>query len=251
MYTDIIVLGWFRTAPDLGFYSAAQKPIQFLGALPAILAASLLPAMSRLVSLDPKKFKSIMEQSMAVTMGLALPFAVGGLLMGNQLMILLYGPSYNQAIPVFWILVISLLGTFPSAIIQNAILADNLQRKLLPPVIFGAIANLALNLYFTPRLGALGAAISTLIAQLATQGILYYEMQIRFHFQLLFHIRKIILATVVMGLAIIGLKSLGANFWISLSTAVVVYLSLLVLTKETLFEKLKSILAEKTPEPIA
>lgn len=251
MYTDIIMLGWLRTAQDLGWYSAAQKPVQLLAIIPTILAVSLLPAMSRLLHRDPEKFRSVTEQAMAITVGLALPLAVGGLLMGNQLIALLYGPSYAQAGPIFSVLVIYLVSAFPAAIIYNAVLADNLQKKFLPPIVLGAVANIALNLWLIPRLGGLGAASATAISQIVAQVILYHMAQAVFRFQLLTNIKKIILATTVMGLVIFGLQRLGISFWISLPAAIVVYFGSLVVTRETLLEKLKSILAERETGPSA
>jgi len=245
MYTDAIMLGWLRTAEDLGLYAAAQRPVQLLAIVPTVIAASLLPVMSRLLHKDKAKFRSITDQAMALTMALALPIAVGGWLMGDQLIDLLYGTSYAQAEQIFSILVIYLLSAFPAAIIFNAILASDRQQQMLPPVIMGAVANLILNWWLIPRWGGLGAAMATAVSQIFAQVVLYYQMQAIFHFRLITNILKVMLATVLMGLVIWGLQKLGAGFWLSLLGAVVTYVGFLMVTKETLWEKLKAILSEQ------
>lgn len=246
MYSDILMLSWMRTAPELGFYSAAQKPVQLLSALPFVVAASFFPVMARLADTNKVRFRLVMEQALTMVMSLALPFIIGGILLGDQLTTLLYGHNYAASIPVFQILMVSLIVTFPSAIINHAILAYDIQGKFVGPVIGGAFINIALNYLLIPRWGIIGAASATLLAQLISQGFIYYQLRARLGFQLLVHIKKIMIATLGMGFAIIGLRELGVNFWLSFISAVVAYLSLLILLKEPLIDKLRSILIQPT-----
>lgn len=250
-YWNTLMLGWLSTPHELGLYAAAQKPVQFLEVLPAIFAGSMLPALSRLVDHDANKFRSIMGQSLAITVGIALPLAVGGILMGDQVITLMYGQNYSLASPVFIALIIAVVSSFPFAIIQSAILAGNLQKQLLRPIALGTIINLALNFWLIPRLGALGAGLTTLAVQVVVYSLLYYQIQQRFGFRLFSYLKKIIPATLIMGLVIIGLQRLGVSFWLSFPAAIVVYFATLVIAKETLFEKLKTILTEKDAGTVA
>ena len=231
-YWNTLMLGWLSTPHELGLYAAAQKPVQFLEVLPAIFAGSMLPALSRLVDHDANKFRSIMGQSLAITMGIALPLVVGGILMGDRVITLMYGQNYSLAGPIFVVLIIAVVSSFPFAIIQSAILAGNLQKQLLRPIALGTIINLTLNFWLIPHLGALGAGLTTMVVQVVVYSLLYYQIQQRFGFQLLSHLKKIIPATIIMGLVIIGLQRLGVSFGISFLVAIAVYLGVLIVAKD-------------------
>ncbi|MBM4388622.1 MAG: oligosaccharide flippase family protein, partial [Deltaproteobacteria bacterium] len=83
---DVIMLGWFRSAEEIGFYSAGQKVIQVLYTVPAIIASSLLPLSSRLVELrDEAKLRLLAEKGLTLVLTLALPLAIGGAILAESI----------------------------------------------------------------------------------------------------------------------------------------------------------------------
>lgn len=240
-YTSILILGWMCTALELGFYSAAQKPIQLLIVLSIIIATSTLPALSRWAVKEANKFKLLLEQSLSMVMLLAIPLTIGGIVLGDQVIILLYGTDYTSAIIIFRLLALSFLAIFPFTIISNAIFAADMQRKFIPHMTLGAIINVILNIYLIPKLGALGAAIATIISQFITYGWVYYVLRIQLSLVVAPSIYKIAIAAIIMGIAIWGLKQLGTNLLLMTALATVIYFGLLLIFKEPLLEKLRSI----------
>src|SRR3989344_4029337 len=122
--TDLIMLGWWRSAEEIGFYSAAQKIIQVLYTLPAIIASSIFPTISRFVGQNKhEETKSLTERSITSILMIAVPLALGGVILGKSIITFLYGQEYLPAAPAFQILIITTLIFFPASLITNLVLA--------------------------------------------------------------------------------------------------------------------------------
>ncbi|OGB74173.1 hypothetical protein A2V68_00100 [candidate division Kazan bacterium RBG_13_50_9] len=248
LYTDTLMLGWMGTAQDLGLYTAAQKPLQFLVVIPTLVGASILPALSRLVNKNQPNFKALLEQALAIVMLIALPIATTGIILSSDIIALLYGADYASSVLVFRVFMLSLLVTFPGTIVGQAVIALGEQQKFLKYIVLGALTNVALNAYLIPLWGIFGAATATFLAQLAAQGIIYYQIRSRVGFMLLPKIGRIIGATAIIGIILIGLQQLGINIIVSLGIAALIYLPLLIIMRDPSISALKSILLPKRAE---
>jgi O-antigen/teichoic acid export membrane protein len=240
-FTDILMLGWLRTAQDVGWYAAAQRPIQLLLALPLIIATSILPTLSRLALTDLQQFRQLLERGLALTMMLAMPLAGGTWLLSPQIVALFYGSAYAPTADVFKILALGFLITFPWLIIGNALFAQNLQRSFLPHLAVGAILNILLNWYTIPRWGATGSAVATVIAQIVSYGWVWIIMRRRDRFTLLPQTWRMLVATMVMMGAILIMQSQQVSIYWVVAGAVATYGLLLTLMSEPLIRQLRQI----------
>lgn len=231
--TDMLMLGWMRTAPELGFYSAAQKPILLIYLIPLILTSSLFPALSRL-SEQKEKTRVILEKSLTALFLIALPMTAGGFILGTDIIKLLYGSGYLEAANTFKILIFSFILTFPSALIGNAILALDQQKKIIGYFALGAISNVIFNLALIPPYGIAGAAVATLIAQLLSSGGAWWTMKKISYFKILPRLPKIILAAILMTFGTFALKLAGVNLLINISLSTILYFGALYYLKEEL-----------------
>ena len=241
MYTDIIMLGWLTTATEVGFYSAAQRPIQLLLALPAVISASILPSLSRFANQNQEKFKQVMEQALAITMLIAFPLMAGGMALAQQLIPLVYGTDYIGAIAPFQLLAASILITFPTLLIYHAIIANNLQKKFILQMATGAIMNIALNWWLIPREGVVGAALATIISQFIAYGWIYINIQKTFRFSLLPKIYRIIFATIIMVAAIEFSRLANINIYLIVIISVASYGASLIILKDPLINRFRNL----------
>lgn len=175
--TDIILLGWFRTAEELGFYSAAQKPVQILYVLPALLATSIFPVLARLAGKDDEKTAQIINRTISCLLWVAMPIVVVGILFGKEIIKLAYGISYLPSVISWQILIVTILAVFPGTIIGNSIFAYNRQKLFIKSAAIGAFSNIILDLIFIPIWGAPGSAAATVIAQFATNSFLWINLR--------------------------------------------------------------------------
>lgn len=170
---DLIMLGWMRTAEEVGLYSAAQKPIQLLYILPTLLASSLFPVLSRLAKTAPDIAKNILKKYVRIVVALSLPIALGGIFLAGPVMRLLYGSEYLPAIGALQILSFTILIVYPSTLLGNAIFAWDHQKDFVIFVLVAFISKIAFNLILVPSMGIEGTALSMVFAQLLTNALIW------------------------------------------------------------------------------
>jgi O-antigen/teichoic acid export membrane protein len=242
---DIIMLGFFKTASDVGFYSAGQKIVQLLYAFPALFATALFPAISRFIgSGDKDKTQRLMEYGITTVLLIAIPIAVGGAILNKSIIEFVYGKEYLAAAPAFLILVFTILLAFPGSIIGNYILAYDQQKKAAILTGLGSLGNIGLNFLLIPHFGITGSAIATLISQGLYNGLLWRLAKKINNFFILKHLKKIAFATLMMGASALILNSLGVHVLINIISAVLVYFAVLRLFREKTLLELKSILKQ-------
>lgn len=183
--TDIIMLGWLRTAEEVGYYSAAQKPIQLLYVLPTLLATSIFPVLARKAKSNPEEAKTILEKSVALVILFAIPVVLMGIFLAHPIMNILFGPEYSPGIKTFQILMITIAIVYPSTLLGNAIFAYDRQKYFLVFVAAAALGNALFNALLIPPLGIEGAALSTVITQLITNVLIWIKMKKINDFQIL------------------------------------------------------------------
>ncbi|MBI4992223.1 MAG: flippase [Candidatus Harrisonbacteria bacterium] len=233
--TDIVMLGWLRTPEELGFYSAAQRPVQFLYILPALFAVSLFPVFTKLAKTSREEFKKILENSLKIVFLAALPITFGGIILGDQLINLFFGPAYQNSIASFQILLGTILIVFPSAIINNAILAHDQQKRFIAFSLVGTIGNVFFNFLLIPSFGIAGCAAATLFTQIIANSLMWKKLKEISEFEIWNKIKKPLTAAVLTAITTALLKTLGLNLIFNLGIAIIAYLLILKFQKEELF----------------
>src|SRR3989344_2419107 len=171
--TDTRMLGWLSSPTEVGLYSAPQRVVQFLYMLPALFATSLFPTMSRISQNPNSKNHPILGKSILFSMSIAFPIAFGGVALGKEIILFLFGNAFINSVPTFQILILTTLIVFPSVIISNALFAHNQQRKFITFSLLGAIGNALFNFILIPKLGIIGCAYATLGTQIIAHGYMW------------------------------------------------------------------------------
>ena len=230
---DIVMLGFLKTSTEVGLYSAGQKIVQLLYTLPAILAISFFPVLSRSIGQkDNAKARLLMEQGMAVIFLLAIPIAMGGIILNKEIINFLYGQQYLPAAFSFQILILTVFLIFPASFLGNYILAYDQQRKITPYAVLGSIGNIVLNALLIPFFGISGAAAATLLNQIIYYGLIWKLAKKINNFHTFRHLKKIIASAIIMGVAAFLLNQLGLPVLINIFISAGVYLGMLYLFKE-------------------
>lgn len=240
--TDILIIGWLRSAAEVGFYSAANRIIQVIYLIPAVLALSILPAFSRLAHQDDQKMRTTMERVISILFLVAVPVAVGGVILGLPIMTFVFGNSYFPGATSFQILMITILIDFPAVILSYAVFAYNRQKNLIIYSAIGGTANVILDFILIPRLGIAGSAWATLISQFLSNAYLWHVMKKINYFEVLPYLKKIIASSLIMTLVTISLLLLKTNLILNVLISAVVYFACLRLFKEPILKEVKVML---------
>lgn len=239
--TDLIMIGIFRGLTEVGYYSAAQRPIQLLYILPGLLAVPLFPLMSRVTD-NKEKFMAVIERGLGYVFIIALPLTAICITLSKELMLFFFGKEYAPAITVFQTLTITILTTFPGMILGNAIFASKHERKIIIYTLLGVVGNLGFNLAFIPAFGMIGSAWSTVITQLVSSAYLWWKSSGFLKVSLLLRLARPIVATIsVIILGIAGL-AFGIHIAILLVILIAVYVGLLLALKDPAVEEILSII---------
>lgn len=165
---DTVMLGLIRGNSDVGYYYVATQIKQIFLMVITSFANVLLPRMTSFVTEKKNEsFFSTMSTGLNFSLFISLPIAFLTAVIGGDLITLLAGEGYQEAILPTKILLSALVAIGLTQIIGIQVLTPLKQeRKVLLSVIAGAIVNVLLNLIMIPVLGAVGAAIATFIAEI-------------------------------------------------------------------------------------
>ena len=242
---DVLIIGWLRSAEEVGLYSAAQRIVQLLYILPSILATSLLPTFSRLAGRDEKKFKFGFEGALWAAYSLAIPISIGGVLLGGEMIELVFGPGFAGAALPFRILMLTLLISFPAVILTGVIFTHNKQRQLAVYAAIGGISNIVLDLLVIPRYGIGGAAVVTLFAQILSNLYLWRVVRSIVKPDIVSRLKRVFVAAAVMGAAVFVFDRFDMNVILAVILGGAIYLGALLLLKEPVVQEIKLIFAAK------
>ncbi len=174
---DTIMIGWWKGAAEIGLYAAAQKPIQLAYGLAGVIGASLFPAFSRAAATDMVQFRSLLKRSMRPILAASAGASFFCAVFAKDLLVAAYGPEYAPAAGTFAILAFTLMVNAPIIVGFSAILAAGKQKIYLWSAPVEALSNAGLNALLIPRIGIEGAALSTLVTQLAVNAYLWKKIR--------------------------------------------------------------------------
>jgi stage V sporulation protein B len=237
---DIFMLGIWRTTTEIGLYVAGQKIIQVIFTIPALLASGIFPTLSSIVKTGNKEQENnLNEKSILLVFILTIPLIVGGFILAEPLLKFIFGLEYTQGVSAFKLLLLGTIFLFPGIMIANLVLAHNQQKKVFKYVITATCMNVILNFILIPKIGIIGAALATLIAQIINYGFTWNKMNKISPFKIFPHLNKIVISTVIMGIVSFILNTFELNVLLNITISVCLYLILLYVLKEKTFHEIK------------
>ncbi|MBI4993480.1 flippase [Candidatus Wolfebacteria bacterium] len=235
---DIVMLGWWKTTEEIGFYSAAQKLVGILAIFPGFAAAAIFPSLSRFAHSDREKMKIISQGALKIIFIVAIPLIIGGFILKNSLISFIFGPSYAPAANVFAILLFSILAIHPLPILSNLLFAFDKQSKMIRCAFISSLCNLMFNFLLIPWYGMAGAAIATLISFFVYIILLWRETKKMQDFHIAAELLKPAIGALLMGFFTYVLKLSGVHVLANVIISAVFYLLCLYLLKEKILEEI-------------
>ncbi|MBT6049030.1 MAG: flippase, partial [Candidatus Scalindua sp.] len=97
---DVVMLSIIRGSDsEIGWYSAAMRLIELMGIVPALIVSALFPIVSSLYKESIDSLKGVYRTSFRYLIMIALPIAVGTMLLSEHLIDTIYGEEYVKTIP--------------------------------------------------------------------------------------------------------------------------------------------------------
>lgn len=169
---DIVMLGNLRSARQVGIYAVANRLPAALIVLANVWINAFFPHAAAQVATHPRALLEQVGRIVTVMVVLAIGLTVGAALCAPGLITWLFGAGFSSAGAPCAVLAAAAAVTLVDVTYGNVLLAADGERVFAQAVTFGVVVNVVANLVLIPRAGALGAATSTLIAELALGAVL-------------------------------------------------------------------------------
>ena len=169
LYTsmDTVMLGFLSSDREVAYYSLATKVKMVLATTISALGPVLLPRITYCLNNgQQEKFVNYIRKSFHFVLLISIPLTIYFVSMANETVELLGGSEYKDATSCMRIITLAIIPLGIGNIVCSQILTPLGKEKLtMYSTIYGAIINLTMNAIFIPKLGALGAAVATVLAE--------------------------------------------------------------------------------------
>lgn len=172
---DVAMLGFMSGDAEAGYYSAAVKIKGVLVSFVTALGSVLLPRMSYYVEQNKKReFRSMIKKAFVFVAVVSVPLCVFFIFFAKTSILILSGEAYLPAVPSMQIIMPTLILIGFSNLCGIQILVPlGMEKQVLYSELAGAVADVCINLWLIPSMGAAGAAVGTLAAEAA---VLLYQV---------------------------------------------------------------------------
>jgi O-antigen/teichoic acid export membrane protein len=157
---------------EAAFYSVGDKFLQFLGGLSIPLTYALLPTISRRVASGKADWR-LSIKVVSIVSGLTCILALASFIGAKAIILFLFRPAYAAAIPVARCFCFAACFVSYNACLANFILVPGRRaRMLIVTSIIALVLSLSSQTILLPRFGALGSAVSRVIAEIGVAIVL-------------------------------------------------------------------------------
>jgi O-antigen/teichoic acid export membrane protein len=206
---EIFFISLYCSVEDVGFYTLAFRIGMAIGLFPASLAYVLLPIFAaRFGSGEMEQLKRVYVASSRYLMMAAVPVAVGGIILADSLITIIYGVDYQPVVTLFRIICLPIIMTGLVGICDSVIRGINRPGFIFVTRSILAVLNICLSLWLVPVYGILGAVIANsvpLVLNLPLYSLfIFKKLGVGWPMK---DTLKITLASLIMGGAVYGLHS--------------------------------------------
>ena len=153
---------------EVGLYSAAVKVVEVWYFIPMIITQSVFPAIVNAKKVSEELYYGRLVQLYTIIKLIAVFIALPITLLSGKIINLLYGESFVRSSIVLSISIWSGFFAFLGTVTSQMVIINNKQKYGLISTISGGVSIILFNIVLIPRLEIVGAAISTVIAQIVS-----------------------------------------------------------------------------------
>ena len=224
-----LALAILMTTTEVGLYSAASKLVVFLLLFDRVLGVLLLPASARLHAVAPAQLGERLSDALKWILLTALPICVGGMLVANDMIRLVFGENFVAAAELFRILIWFLCFTMIHTVYTSGLIA------VAPSNVYGRVMSISALVYLisigllTKFFGIHGTVFAVVLSEgitlLVARANLRPYLQLRPKFSLLW----IACALAAMIATVVALQAFG--MFVRVSVGAAIYIAALVVLR--------------------
>lgn len=248
---DKTMLGIFSTQEQVGFYDQSQKIIKILQTVITSLTTVMIPRISYLLANNNhEEVRRYMEKTFKYMSYLAFPITFGLFAVAEDFSVWFFGSAFWEVGPVLKLNAFVIIAVSCGYLIGlQYLIPSGREKELSLSYTLAAVLNFVLNLFMLKRFGAIGAVISTIVAEFAVAIVQFFFVRKELDvLKMLRGCTKSLIACIIMVLVIspISLKSLFITTIIKAIVGMIVYFSVMFILKSDIQkEVIKTVLKIK------
>lgn len=230
---DIIILGLMRTNKEVGLYSAAYGIINMLVLFVSIAFSPIYPILvESITNSRVEEVNKLLSAISKVLLMFIVPISIGGIIVSNNLISLVFGNNYRDVTLSFCILLLFVTLLYFREVYGYVLSTSGNQKVYMYIVCLSSFVNICGNFILIPKFGINGAAFVTLVSE----AINLILMSIFAHRKVEFQIDnlpffKVFLSSSIMGIVTYYLNTMNINVLITIIIGIITYILLIILFK--------------------
>ena len=211
---DVLMLKALSSSQQVGFYGTAFGLIEIFSALPRVIFYVSFPRLTQCYAQTPEQLPNKIRQAALLLLASVLPFITLAGFAQTLLIQTIYGEAFLPAVGALSLLLPSLSMKMFGSLVSYTFQSIR-KEKLLPFILLATVCiNVIANAILIPQIGAMGAALATLISEIsfASVGLLLF---IRVGYQ---QVGIVLLCVAIAGLLVASIPSLllyGLNAYVA------------------------------------
>ena len=223
---DKVMIGTIiENKAEVGYYEQSQKIVKMLLTVITSLGTVMLPRIANTFSKgNSEKIKEYIKKSFNFVFLLAFPMIFGIVAVSSNFVPLFFGQGYEKVAILMNVISPILLAIGLSNVIgAQYLLPTKHQKEYTISVIAGAVINFCVNLLLIKKLGALGASIGTVIAEISVTTIQFIFIRKEFEVKEILKLAiKYLVSALIMFVVCIVIDQIIDNSVITIALQVVV-----------------------------
>lgn len=226
---------------EVGYYSQAEKIVRIALTIVTALGRVMLSRVSVAIAQeDSDAVKGYINKAFQFVHFLAWPIAVGIAAIASDFVPWFFGEGYDMAVTCMMALcpLVVIIGYSNIFGIQYMIPSKRMKEYSIA-IFLGMSMNVTFNFLLIPKLGAIGAVIGTLIAEMTVLIVDYIFLHKVFSLAIFLQGYKNVIAALFMGIGVFGVANiLPPTIWstfIEISFGAVIYFLILILMRDKFF----------------
>ena len=249
LYTDTLILTYFRSLEEVGIYNVVVPTVMMLMFFTNSIAAVIFPMVSELWTRKKKDYLvKGLEMLEKYSFVIIMPTAIILFAFSRIILSLMFGQAYASGSTAMQVLLIGIIFLSIYSIYQAAM--AGIGKPEIPTKVYlqGALLNFLLNLLVIPKLGMIGAAITSLIAYfyIFIRSVFNLRRLIKVSMPWLSWLKIFISGLVMLGLILIITYKLYLNIYVEAILACLigglVYLGLIIIFRIISIDEVKNFL---------
>ncbi len=256
-YTDTIIITFFLSVKEVGFYQVALPTSQLLWVLTSSLSVIMLPIVSEMwAKKDTKSLSNITSLLTKYLFIITIPIVIVIVAFPDAIIRILFGNDFLPASQALQILALSSLFYPIFSLVSTSIVAIGKPMTNTKIIAAMTMLNLAMNIVLVPSIGIIGAALATTLSYFfgTLLMVFYFRKDVRFHLYPMDMMKAFFggvftFAVVVFTKNLLQYTNIWIEIFVAVSAGVLFYIAFIILTYTVKRNEIEKIREAGVPIP--